>query len=57
MIYYLNANKLTVILLLDFAKEFDKVPHERSCQDLFHYGVRGPLLEWILKGIDLKVYY
>ena len=49
----LNANKQTDILLLDFAKVFDKVPHERLCQKLFHYGVRGPLLEWIksfLKG-------
>ena len=43
----LNENKQTDILLLDFAKAFDKVPHERLCQKLFHYGVRGPLLEWI----------
>ena len=43
----LNANKQTDILLLDFAAAFDKVPHayERLCQKLFHYGVRGPLLE------------
>ena len=26
-----------------------QVPHERLCQKLFHYGVRGPLLEWIKK--------
>ena len=41
-----------------FAKAFDKVPHERWCQKLFHYGVRGPLLEWIknfLKGRSQSV--
>ena len=55
----LNANKQTDIsLLLDFAKAFDEVPHERLCQKLFHYGVRGPLLEWIkffLKGRSQSV--
>ena len=43
----LNANKQIDILLLDFTKAFDKVPHEQLCQKLFHYGIRGPLLEWI----------
>ena len=43
----LDANKLTDELLLDFAKAFDKVPHERLCKKLFHYGVRGSLLGWI----------
>ena len=34
------------MLLLDFCKVFDKVPHSR----LFHrqfYGIKGPLLFWI----------
>ena len=43
----LDANKQTDVLLLDFAKAFDKVPHERLCKKLFHYGVRGSLLGWI----------
>ena len=33
--------------LLDFAKAFDKVPHERLCYKLSHYGINGPLLLWI----------
>ena len=34
-------------LFLDFAKAFDKVPHERLCYKLSHYGINGPLLLWI----------
>ena len=54
----LNANKQTGIFLLDFPMAFDEVPQERLCQKLFHYGVRGPLLEWIkifLKGRSQSV--
>ena len=29
------------VILLDFAKSFDKVPHKRLLQKLCHYGVRG----------------
>ena len=47
ILFNLDANKQTDVLLLDFAKAFDKVPHERLCKKLFHYGVRGSLLGWI----------
>ena len=33
--------------ILDFAKAFDKVPHERLLGKLDHYGIRGPLHMWI----------
>ena len=35
------------ILVLDFAKAFDKVAHKRLLHKLNHYGVRGQLLKWI----------
>ena len=35
------------MLLLDFKKAFDKVPHQRLCNKLSHYGIRGAILEWI----------
>ncbi|KAK3104735.1 hypothetical protein FSP39_008956 [Pinctada imbricata] len=37
----------TDVVLLDFAKAFDKVPHQRLLYKLHYYGVRGCTLEWI----------
>jgi hypothetical protein len=36
-----------VAILLDFAKAFDKVPHQRLLYKLHHYGIRGATLSWI----------
>jgi hypothetical protein len=33
--------------ILDFAKAFDKVPHERMLGKLDHHRVRGSLLQWL----------
>ena len=35
------------VLLLDFSKAFDKVPHIRLCHKLYHYGIHGTLLSWL----------
>ena len=35
------------IILLDFAKAFDKVPHQRLLHKLSYYGVRGENLQWV----------
>jgi len=43
----LNLGLQTDVLLLDFKKAFDKVPHQRLCYKLSHYGIRGATLEWI----------
>ena len=42
------ARKLPVdVIFLDFAKAFDKVPHQRMLYKLKMYGIEGNLLDWI----------
>ncbi len=43
----MELGQSTHMAILDFAKAFDKVPHERLITKLEHYGIRGPLLKWI----------
>ena len=43
----LNRGGQTDVLLLDFSKAFDKVPHKRLSLKLSHYGIRGKTLGWI----------
>ncbi|KAI8520508.1 hypothetical protein Bbelb_002620 [Branchiostoma belcheri] len=42
-----NCGIQTDLVLMDFAKAFDKVPHRRLIHKLEHYGVRGKSLAWI----------
>ena len=42
-----DKNIQTDIIVLDFSKAFDKVPHERLLLKLNSYGIRGELLKWI----------
>ncbi|XP_072018350.1 uncharacterized protein [Amphiura filiformis] len=37
----------TDMILLDFAKAFDKVSHRLLLHKLQHYGIRGPTLQWV----------
>ena len=39
--------KQTDIIILDFSKAFDKVPHNRRLYKLENYGIRGYTLKWI----------
>ena len=43
----IDAGFQTDVFILDFAKAFDTVPHERLKAKLFHYGVNGNTLRWI----------
>ena len=43
----LNQNVQTNVILLDFSKAFDSVPHGRLLNKLNHYGIRGKIASWI----------
>ena len=43
----LDDKRQTDIILLDFSKTFDKIPHHRLCLKLSHYGIHGGTLFWI----------
>ena len=42
-----NNNFQTDIIVMDFAKAFDKVPHQRLLSKLNYYGIEYNTLKWI----------
>ena len=42
----LDKNLQTDVIILDFSKAFDTVPHDRLLHKLFSYGIRGQLHTW-----------
>ena len=42
-----QGHKQTDVIIMDFAKAFDKVPHRRLLYKLDHYGIRGSTHKWI----------
>ena len=42
-----QGQKQTDVIIMDFAKAFDKVPHRRLLYKLDHYGIRGSTHKWI----------
>ena len=54
----LDRGDQTDMVILDFSKAFDRVPHKRLLRKLHHYGIRGHLHSWItsfLTGRSQKV--
>ena len=53
-----RGHKQTDLIIMDFAKAFDKVPHRRLLHKLDYYGIRGSIHKWInlwLSGRTQKV--
>ena len=44
LVYNLNSGLQMDLVLLDFKKAFDKVPHHHLCCKLSCYGIRGTTL-------------
>ena len=42
-----RGHKQTDLIIMDFAKAFDKVPHRRLLRKLEYYGIRGSTNKWI----------
>ena len=42
-----GGHKQTDLIIMDFAKVFDKVPHRRLLHKLEYYGIRGSTHKWI----------
>ena len=51
----LDKNLQTDVILLDFSKAFDKVPHLRLLHKLQYYGICGSLLTWISNFLQGRV--
>ena len=43
----LDLGKQTDVVVFDFSKAFDSVPHQRLLAKLNHYGIRGKNLQWL----------
>ena len=43
----MDEKKQVDLIILDFCKAFDKVPHRRLLNKLKHYGITGNLVKWI----------
>ena len=42
-----RGHRQTDLIIMDFAKVFDKVPHRRLLHKLEYYGIRGSTHKWI----------
>ena len=50
----MDTHKQVDLILLDFCKAFDKVPHQRLLAKLKYYGIQGNLLSWITEWLTKR---
>jgi hypothetical protein len=48
----MNKNRQHDLIILDFSKAFDRVPHKRLLSKLDHYGIRGNTHRWITSFLE-----
>ena len=46
------GHRQTDVIIMDFAKAFDKVPHRRLLYKLDYYGIRGSTHKWIASWLS-----
>ena len=44
----------TDMIILDFSKAFDRVPHQRLLKKVHHYGIRGTTHQWISSFLNSR---
>ena len=49
----MDQQKQVDLILLDFSKAFDMVPHQRLLTNLAHYGIQGDAHRWIRSWLTL----
>ena len=47
LVYHLDQGNQVDVIVLDFRKAFDTVPHRRLLSKLDHLGIRGSIYGWI----------
>ena len=47
-----RGHRQTDVIIMDFAKAFDKVPHKRLLYKLHYYGIRGSTQKWIASWLS-----
>ncbi len=52
----LDENKQMDMLIFDFTKAFDTVPHKRLITKLEYYGIRGDIHKWIENWLTSRVH-
>ena len=50
-----NQNEQIDMIILDFSKAFDTVPHDKLLYKLKHYGIKGNILGWISVFLKRRV--
>ena len=53
----MDQQKPVDLILLDFSKAFDTVPHQRLLTKLAHYGIQGDAHRWIRSWLTLCTQY